>query len=189
MTGGYSEMLDRALILAARAHRDQVRKGSDVPYVQHPVHVAILLLKHGLDEPVVIAGLLHDVVEDTSVTLDEVRAEFGERVADLVGAVSEKKEDSTGHRPWRVRKEEQLAMLAQAPLDVVALKTADALHNGMTTLRDVRARGEEAWSRFNAPKSDQLWIYRAVADVVRARLGDHALVRELDECVTALEHT
>ncbi len=183
----YSEALDRALIVAARAHRDQVRKGGDVPYVQHPVHVAILLLKHGLDEAVVIAGVLHDVVEDTSVTLDDVRAEFGERVAELVGAVSETKTDAGRHRPWRVRKEEQLATLAKAPLDVVALKAADALHNGMSTLRDVREHGDAAWGRFNAPKSDQHWIHRAVANLVRARLGDHPLARELEDVVTALE--
>jgi (p)ppGpp synthase/HD superfamily hydrolase len=158
--------------------------------VQHPVHVAILLLKHGLDEAVVIAGVLHDVVEDTSVTLDEVRAQFGDRVAELVGAVSETKmdaADATKHRPWRVRKEEQLATLAKASLDVVALKAADALHNGMTTLRDVRAHGDAAWGRFNAPKSDQLWIHRAIADGVRARLGDHPLARELEDAVAALE--
>jgi (p)ppGpp synthase/HD superfamily hydrolase len=183
----FSDALDRALILAARAHRDQVRKGSDVPYVQHPVHVAILLLKHGFDDAVVTAGVLHDVVEDTSVTLDDVRAELGDRVAELVGAVSERKADAGGKRSWRTRKEEQLAMLATAPLDVVALKAADALHNTMTTLRDVTAGGDAAWARFNAPKSDQLWIHRAVADGVRARMGDHPLARELEAAVTALE--
>lgn len=160
-----------------------------MPYVQHPVHVAILLLKHGFDEAVVIAGVLHDVVEDTSVTLNEVRAEFGERVAELVGAVSETKHDAGVPRPWRVRKEEQLATLATASLDVVALKAADALHNGMTTLRDVNAHGDAAWARFSAPKSDQLWIQRAVAKGVRARLGDHPLARELEDVVTALERT
>jgi (p)ppGpp synthase/HD superfamily hydrolase len=183
----YSDALDRALIVAACAHRAQVRKGGDVPYVQHPVHVAILLLKHGLSEAVVIAGVLHDVVEDTTVTLDEVRAQFGAHVADLVGAVSETKRDAGGQRSWRVRKEEQLATLATAPLEVVALKAADALHNGMTTLRDVRAQGGAAWGRFNAPKSDQLWFHRAVANAVRARLGDHPLARELEDAVTALE--
>jgi (p)ppGpp synthase/HD superfamily hydrolase len=187
LLNAFSDALDRALIVAARAHRDQVRKGGDVPYVQHPVHVAILLLKHGFDEAVVIAGVLHDVVEDTSVTLEDVRAQFGDRVAGLVGAVSETKRDASGQRLWRARKEEQLATLASAPLDVAGLKAADALHNVMTTLRDVKAHGDVAWRRFNAPKGDQLWIHRAIAESVRARLGDHPLARELEDAVTALE--
>jgi (p)ppGpp synthase/HD superfamily hydrolase len=186
---GYSESLDRALAVAARAHRDQSRKGSDVPYVQHPVHVAIVLLKHGFDEAVVIAGVLHDVVEDTNVTLPQIRAAFGERVAALVSSVTEMKCEGGQKRPWRVRKEEQLARLADAPLDVIALKGADVLHNVMSTLRDVRARGDVAWSKFNAPKAEQLWSHRAMADRIRARLGDHPLSRELDEAVTALEGT
>src|SRR5438477_6239669 len=123
----FSERLDRALIVAARAHRDQRRKGSDVPYVQHPAHVAILLLKCGLPEDVAIAGVLHDVVEDTDVSLDAIRAEFGDAVASLVDAVTEKKLEGAAPRPWRVRKEEQLAKIATASFEVAALKAADAL--------------------------------------------------------------
>ena len=187
---GYSPALDDALILAARAHRTQMRKGGDVPYVQHPVHVAIILLKHRFDEEVVIAGLLHDVVEDCGVDPAEIRARFGERVADLVASVTETKVDAAAgdsapprERPWRTRKEEALAHLANATPDSAALKAADALHNCQSTLRDLEAYGTAAWSRFNAPPPDQVWYYRAVAGGVRAKLGDHALWRELDAVV------
>jgi (p)ppGpp synthase/HD superfamily hydrolase len=188
MGPAFSDAIDRALAMAARAHRTQVRKGDDVPYVQHPVHVAILLLKHGFAEPVVIAGILHDVVEDTSVTLAEIRAQFGDDVAKLVDAVSEQKTDEAGQRPWRVRKDEQLAKLDAAPLEVVALKAADVLHNVQTTLRAVQTRGDAVWKRFNAPKADQLWLQGAVVARVRARLGDHPLARELEEAVVALKN-
>jgi len=186
MLTAFSESLDRALIMASRAHQNQRRKGADVPYVQHPVHVAILLLKHGFEEPVVIAGLLHDVVEDTDVTPGEIREQFGDRVASLVDAVSERKSDDRGSRPWRERKDEQLAKLDKCPLEVVALKAADLLHNVRTTLRDVKEHGDVTWTRFNAPKSEQLWLQGAILQRVRARLGDHALARELEEAIAEL---
>jgi (p)ppGpp synthase/HD superfamily hydrolase len=182
----FSERLDRALVLAARAHRHQLRKGSDTPYVQHPAHVAILLLKCGLPEDVAIAGVLHDVVEDTDVELDAIRAEFGDAVAALVDAVTEKKGEGGAPRPWRVRKEEQLAKIAAAPVEAAALKAADALHNCASTLRDLRANGAAAWSRFNAPRTEQIWWYRSLASALGARLGDHPLARELTEMVDAL---
>src|SRR5439155_8577255 len=142
----YSRPLDEALALAATAHREQRRKGSDIPYIQHPVHVGILLLKHGFAEDVVIAGLLHDVVEDTSVGIEHIAGRFGAEVARLVGGVTEQKADEGGaERPWRVRKEEQLQHLQKADAPAAALKAADALHNCQTTLADVRAQGAAAW--------------------------------------------
>jgi (p)ppGpp synthase/HD superfamily hydrolase len=184
----YSAAFDRALALAARAHRTQVRKGSDVPYVQHPVHVAVILLKHGFAEEVAIAGLLHDVVEDCGVAISEIQNAFGDRVAELVAGVTETKVDagSTAERPWRVRKEEQLAHLAHASAEGAALKAADSLHNTETTLRDLEANGLAAWSRFKAPAVDQIWYYGAVARLVRERLADHALARELQSAVDRL---
>ena len=83
----FSPLIDRALVVSATAHRNQVRKGSQVPYVIHPVHVALLLIRHQFPDEVIIAALLHDVVEDTSITLAELQAEFGEEVARLVAAV------------------------------------------------------------------------------------------------------
>jgi (p)ppGpp synthase/HD superfamily hydrolase len=183
----YSERLDRALALAARAHRDQVRKGSDIPYLQHPAHVAIVLLKAGAPEDVAVAAVLHDVVEDTGVSLDAIRAEFGDAVAAIVDAVTETKSEGSGKtRPWRTRKEEQLAKLARGPREAALVKTADALHNCASTVRDVRTNGAAAWARFNAPRDEQIWWYRAIVSAVGARLGDHALVRELARMVDEL---
>ena len=107
----FSPLIDRALVVSATAHRNQVRKGSQVPYVIHPVHVALLLIRHQFPDEVIIAALLHDVVEDTSITLAELQAEFGEEVARLVAAVSEQKTEGTEPLPWKVRKEAQLRKL------------------------------------------------------------------------------
>ena len=85
----YSERYDEALALAARAHRHQTRKGSDVPYLVHVVHVSVILLGHGFPRDVAIAGLLHDVVEDQGIPLSDIEADFGQAVANMVAAASE----------------------------------------------------------------------------------------------------
>src|SRR5947208_435262 len=85
----FSSRYDAALKLAALAHRNQVRKSTDTPYIAHPVHVSVLLLRHGFSEDLAIAGLLHDVVEDCDIPSARLASEFGETVAQLVDAVSE----------------------------------------------------------------------------------------------------
>lgn len=186
----YSRTLDRALELAAEAHREQVRKGTGVPYVMHPVHVSILLMKHGFPEAVVVAGLLHDVVEDTNVSLESIEGAFGSEVAALVGSVTEIKTETAGgaevRRPWRIRKEEQLLRLDAAPPLTAALKAADAIHNCESTLRELDRVGPEAWERFRAPPEDQLWYFRSIATRVRKRLGDHPIARELEATIERL---
>jgi (p)ppGpp synthase/HD superfamily hydrolase len=185
----YSPTIDGALALAATAHREQKRKGSDVPYIQHPVHVAMILMAHGFPEHVVVAGLLHDVVEDTDVGMDAIAARFGAKVAALVATVTEQK-TSTGRRPrrlpWRERKEHQLAHLARATAEGAALKAADALHNCHSTLADLAASGPRAWERFNAGPDEQRWYYGEISRAVRSRLGDHPLALELEATVRAL---
>ncbi len=184
--GVFSARIDEALALAATAHHDQKRKGSGVPYIQHPVHVAMLLLRHGFDEAVIVAALLHDVVEDSDVELGTIEARFGRRVARLVGGATEQKAEGGVLRPWRARKEEALAALRRAGRDGVALKAADALHNCCSTLAHVREIGPAAWTRFHAPADQQAWYYAEIARIVRAKLGDHPLARELGRVVREL---
>lgn len=183
----YSRAIDEALAFAAAAHRMQTRKGTNIPYIMHPVHVAMILLRHGFDDEVVIAGLLHDVVEDCDVPLDEIATRFGARVAKLVDAVTERKQSATtGRRPWRERKEEQLARLRSADRDQAALKAADALHNCQTTIADLERSGEAAWARFNAGADEQRWYYGALATMLRHTLGRHPLFLELERAVAKL---
>jgi (p)ppGpp synthase/HD superfamily hydrolase len=182
----FSRRFDAALAFAARAHRTQVRKGTDVPYIIHPVEVAIILGRHGFDEDVQIAGLLHDTVEDTEVSVDDVRGTFGDEVARLVTAVTEVKDESGGRRPWRVRKEEMLAHLEHADRSIAALKAADALHNAQATITELDSAGVTVWSRFNAPPADSAWYYGEVARLCARALGDHPLARELLDAVDTL---
>lgn len=153
--------LNRALIFAARAHDGQQRKGSDIPYIIHPVAMAMKLLTMDCMEDVVIAALLHDVVEDTNITLDDIAREFGTPVAELVAAASEPEH---GTARWEARKQHTIDFLRDAPLPVKLLTCADKLHNIQSIQHDLEAIGEKVWERFARGREKQAWYYRALAE-------------------------
>lgn len=175
-----SPTLERALRRAATAHQGQARRGSGVPYFEHVVGVAIILDRLGFGEDVVIAGLLHDVVEDTDATLDDLRAEFGPAVADLVAHCSEVKLDARGReRPWIDRKRDHLAALTDAPAEARAVILADKLHNLLSIACDFRD-GLPVWSLFHADRDSVLWYYRTAIE--SSGSGDPRLLTLADEC-------
>ena len=187
MKEGYSERYEQALRLAATAHRRQNRKSSDLPYVIHPFHVSVILLRYGFPADVAIAGLLHDVVEDQGVELDVIENQFGPVVVEIVAALSECKTDDLGRkRPWDVRKREALECVRRASVEAVAVKAADALHNARCTAYDVRRDGPQVWERFNRGPDRQIDYYRRIVHVARERMGDHPLVAELAGAVEDL---
>jgi (p)ppGpp synthase/HD superfamily hydrolase len=189
----YSQRYDDALALAARAHQGQTRKGSDVPYIVHPVHVSAILIRHGLDEQAAIAGLLHDVVEDQDVPLSRIEAEFGPAVAAMVEALTERKKEGGVERPWEDRKRELLDQLRAAGRPAVAVKAADAIHNIGATVDDLRRRGPGIWRHFKRGPEQTLWYYRQILAIVGERLGDHSLAGELraavDDLARAIDDT
>ncbi len=159
---------ERALRFAAVGHRDQARKGSGVPYIEHPMAVALILDRAGFDESVVIAGLLHDLVEDTAVTLDQVHDQFGAAVAGIVDRCSETKLDASGaKRPWIDRKRDHLAALAGAPEAVRAVVLADKLHNLLSIRLDL-LEGRPVWDSFNAGRDGVLWYHRAMIEACQS---------------------
>jgi (p)ppGpp synthase/HD superfamily hydrolase len=160
--------LERALRLAAVAHRDQVRKGSGVPYLVHPMAVALILDRAGFDEEVVVAGLFHDLIEDTDVSLDQVREQFGDRVAETVAHCSEDKTDASGaKRPWVDRKRDHLAAMADAPEAARAVALADKLHN-LTSIQLDLIEGRPIWTTFQADRETTLGYYAAMIDACRS---------------------
>ena len=181
-------VLERALRWSDECHRRQTRKGGETAYFTHLAGVALILQRHGFDDEVVVAGLLHDVVEDTAATLDDVRDRFGPNVADLVRWCSEIKLDDQGHKlPWIKRKRDHLAALAgdphlalaAAPRRALAVILADKLHNLVSMACDLRD-GRHVWLRFNAERDQVLWYYHAVID--SADPDDPLLKPLADEC-------
>ncbi len=184
---GYSTSYEEALKVATVAHLDQRRKGSQLPYVVHPIHVSVILLRHGFSTEIAIAGLLHDVVEDQGYELAEIERRFGPEVSSMVDALSEQKRDAQGNkRAWEVRKREALEKLRQASREAVAVKAADVLHNAHSFARDLRREGPEVWHHFNRGPRQQLSYYRDALDIVEERWRGHPLVTEVADAVRLL---
>ena len=159
-----------ALAFAIEAHGDQTRKGGTVPYVAHLLGVASLVLEAEGDEEMAIAGLLHDTVEDTGTTVEQITAAFGPRVATIVEGCTDT--DVMPKPPWRGRKERYIAHLG-APTtstDVLVVSRADKLHNARSMLQDYRDIGDRLWSRFKEGPEQQLWYYRTLTDIYAARI-------------------
>jgi guanosine-3',5'-bis(diphosphate) 3'-pyrophosphohydrolase len=176
----FSPRLEEAFRFAAQSHQGQTRRGEGTPYIAHVVAVAIILDRARFDEDVVIAGLLHDVVEDTPVTLAEVAARFGKEVAEIVRHCSENKTDELGvKRPWIDRKRDHIAALADAPATARAVVLADKLHNLVSIERDL-LMGKPVWSLFHAARDQVLWYYHAMID--RCGAGDQRLVQLAEAC-------
>ncbi len=155
-----SEALDKAIRFAARAHKDQVRKGSGVPYISHPFAVGMILIQHQFPETWVIAGILHDTIEDTEVTLDDIRREFGDEVADIVEGCSEPEHHT---QSWEKRKQHTVDYIQNAPLAVKVVTCADKIHNLQSILMDRKILGDQIWQRFKRDRKKQEWYYRQVA--------------------------
>ncbi|MFN0195869.1 MAG: HD domain-containing protein [Planctomycetaceae bacterium] len=177
----YSHMVERAMRVAARWHRDQSRKASDLPYITHPASVTSLLCQAGIhDESILSAALLHDVVEDTPCTLQELAGEFPPRVIDYVSQLTERKRTDDGRaRPWKDRKLDYIRHLEEAPWEVRAISLADKLHNLGSMVFDLES-GETLWSRFGATPEEVLWYHD---EVVRSAEGNEPQLNGLaDEC-------
>ncbi len=179
--------LEQALRLAAVGHHGQARRSSGVPYVEHVVAVAWILDRAGFDEDVVIAGLLHDLVEDTPATLEDVEQRFGGVVAELVAHCSEVKTDEQGRkRPWMDRKSDHLAALQEAPAGARAIVLADKLHNLISIDTDLRA-GLPVWHEFHAGRDQVLWYYRAAIATCAGDSADSRLQQIAARCRGVLE--
>lgn len=151
-------MIEQAERLAARAHDGQKRKNSAAPYIVHPQRVSEILSAGGGSEALICAGLLHDVVEDTEVTTEDIRKQFGDRVAELVTAHTENKS-----LPWQQRKQHTINVVRDGSMEIKSLIVADKLDNLRSIHTDHKRLGEKVWDTFNAGYSQQKWYYQSVA--------------------------
>ena len=181
-----SGRFEEALVWAAQLHRDQLRKGTPVPYVAHLLGVTSIALQYGADEDEAIAALLHDAVEDQGgePTLLEIERRFGDRVAAIVAGCTDAMVQPKP--PWRQRKETYLAHLPQALPSVRLVSAADKLHNARALASDYRLLGETLWSRFTGGRAGTLWYYRTLVEAFRTA-ETTSLVEELDRVVSDFE--
>jgi GTP pyrophosphokinase len=182
--------LHDALDYAADVHNGQLRKGTTMPYLAHPMGVASLVLEFGGDEDQAVAGLLHDVIEDGGEHhRAAIRRQFGDRVADIVEGCTDGVPDAAGEKaPWRERKESYLAHLEEAADDVVLVSACDKLHNARAIAADVRRTGSQVFERFKAGRGGTLWYYETLLAIFERRRGAaDPLVLELRDAIVAMK--
>jgi len=166
--GTPDDLVSRAALFAAEAHRGVKRKQGQ-PYILHPMEVAVIISTMTDDPHVIAAGLLHDVVEDTPHTAEEIREQFGDRVAALVAAETEnKRANLPPEQTWKIRKEESLEELRATEDDAVRiLWLADKLSNIRSLRRMLQAEGEKTWTHFHMQDiAEQAWYYRTIAEAL-----------------------
>jgi myo-inositol-1(or 4)-monophosphatase len=157
-------LLDRAIMFAVKAHAGTERRGKGFPYIVHPMEAVEIVATITPDQELLAAAALHDTVEDTDVTIDDIRREFGDRIASLVQIESVGDDEGT----WHERKKKAIDLIAGAPRDAKIVAMGDKLSNMRAIARDYAVQGDALWNLFhvNDPK-DHEWHYRGLADALR----------------------
>ena len=188
----FTPRLHAAIALAAKLHEGQFRKDAEqTPYVSHVYGVMCILSKYTTDEDVLIAGLLHDVLEDVKLPYDEkmkiISDNFGEKVLHIVQGVSEEKdpmEKTDEKETWQDRKNKYLEKLRHERPEVMLVSAADKIHNLISMSQDYEKEGEAIWERFNSPVDKKVWFFEQVAAALQGRLESgivHELKGEVDK--------
>lgn len=160
-----SSFLDRAIEFAVKAHSNTERRGKGFPYIVHPLEAMEIVATMTPDQELLAAAALHDTIEDTSVTIDDLRREFGDRVATIVEAESDKfLEGIPDEASWHQRKQAAIDRIAAAPFESKIVAMGDKLSNMRAIWRDYQEQGDELWKIFHAKdKKDHEWHYRGLA--------------------------
>ncbi|MBR5735851.1 MAG: bifunctional (p)ppGpp synthetase/guanosine-3',5'-bis(diphosphate) 3'-pyrophosphohydrolase [Bacteroidales bacterium] len=179
-----TSLLDRAIIFAVRAHSGTERRGKGFPYIVHPMEAMSIVATMTSDQELLAAAVLHDTVEDTDVTVEQLREEFGERVAMLVAIESDTIEEGISKKDsWHGRKQDAITRLANAPLDAKIVALGDKLSNMRAIARDFETQGKSLWNMFNIKvHEDHEWHYRGLADSLK-ELQDTDAYKEFEQLI------
>ena len=171
-----TQLLDNAIAFAVKAHSGTERRGKGFPYIVHPMEALEIVATMTSDQELLAAAVLHDTVEDTSVTIDQIRREFGDRIASIVDAESDKGiEGRSEDDSWYDRKQGAIDRLAKASRDTKMVALGDKLSNMRAIARDYSMMGDELWKIFHVhDKKDHEWHYRGLADSLRELAGTFA---------------
>ena len=159
------DIVSEAIAFSTMAHDGMRRRKSDAPYILHPMEVGVIIGTMTDDQEVIAAGILHDVVEDAGVSIDEIGEKFGARVMELVASETEnKREELPPEDTWRIRKEESIEKLkATDDIAVLMLWIGDKLSNIRTIYRDYLVEGDALWNKFHQSDVNvQAWYYRSI---------------------------
>ena len=170
-------LVDRAIKFAVDAHANTERRGKGFPYVIHVLEAMEIVATISNDPELLAAAALHDTVEDTDVTLEQLKKEFGERIANIVCNESDVMPEGLSEQDsWRDRKQAAIDRLAAAPRESKIVALGDKLSNMRAIARDYNRQGDKLWSLFHAPggKADHEWHYRGLAESLSDLAGTEA---------------
>lgn len=181
-----TDLLDRAIVFAVKAHHNSERRGKGFPYIVHPMEAVEIVATITSDQELLAAAALHDTIEDTSVTVDQIRAEFGDRIANLVQTESDPVAEGVSEaESWHDRKQAAIDRLAAASHDAKIVALGDKLSNIRAIWRDYQVKGDELWKIFHVTdKTLHEWHYRGLAASLNELSDTFAhkeFVRLLDE--------
>lgn len=162
-------LLDRAIVFAVRAHAGTERRGKGFPYIVHPMEAVEIVATMTRDQELLAAAVLHDTVEDTDTTVEQIRTEFGDRIASLVASESDTMPEGMSEEDsWHARKQAAIDRLARASHDAKVVALGDKLSNMRAIARDYAQQGDALWNLFHAkdPKEHE-WHYRGLAESLR----------------------
>jgi (p)ppGpp synthase/HD superfamily hydrolase len=178
----FTVKIEKAIVFSVKTHemyQKQKRKGKDIPYITHPLTVGLILSRANASEDVVIAGLLHDTIEDSKsdkkVTHEMLVERFGKNVADLVMSVTEQRKDL----PWEERKNEAIEHIKTFSHDSLLVKSADLISNGSEILDDYEKEGVAIFDRFSAPKHRVIWHYTEAMKAILGRWSENPFTEDL----------
>nr|DAU31821.1 MAG TPA: HD domain [Bacteriophage sp.] len=171
-----AQKIHNAIIFATLKHKSQKRKGTDIPYIVHPMEVMQILTACGCGEDVITAGILHDTLEDTDTTPEEIKENFGQKVLEIVQTESEDKS-----KTWKERKQHTIDDLKKAEEGTQIVCLADKLSNLRSIYADFQTDGNKLWKRFNAPKENIKWYYESVVDALEKDFSSIEAWKELKE--------
>jgi myo-inositol-1(or 4)-monophosphatase len=177
-------LLDRAIVFALRAHAGTERRGKGFPYIVHPLEAVTIVATMTSDQELLAAAALHDTVEDTDVTIDQIRAEFGDRIASLVAADSDMPvQDMNAEDSWYVRKQAAIDRIAASSHDAKIVAMGDKLSNMRAIARDYAMQGDALWNLFRVKnRKDHEWHYRGLAEALR-ELQDTFAYKEFEQLI------
>lgn len=170
-----NNIIEKAVRVSVAAHKDQTRKGDDLPYIIHPFMVAIKLAKYNFPDTVIAAALTHDVLEDTEYPEDKLKSELGAEVLEIIKSVTH--DDSL---PWEEKKKKYVETVRAGSVGAKAVSVADKIHNLESLLLAYSEQGPELWKKFNRDKEQKMWFESEVLKMLKATWR-HPLIREYEK--------
>ena len=177
-------LLDRAIVFAVRAHAGTERRCKGFPYIVHPMEAVEIVATMTRDQELLAAAVLHDTVEDTDTTVEQIRTEFGDRIASLVASESDTMPEGMSEEDsWHARKQAAIDRLARASHDAKVVALGDKLSNMRAIARDYARQGDALWNLFHVKdRKEHEWHYRGLAESLR-ELQDTFAYQEFEKLI------